>query len=510
MRAGAGVFNEVSPKVSPTPPPTLLSPEPHAFEEEAEKRPCTWQRIVSPTISSGVCITAIVLKALDVQGIGSNPLWGTLLAFGAGAALQNGIQTGLPRRVANQEKSFIGDYITAIVLITTQVYDNIIPSHLTKELALSSLVALGGAASAAMVHTLLTRKLTEGKEVDPLFGGTDSDGNLKGIFLSTHARRTSWAVCEGLVGIGAIVAGEKVAQLSLLRDFGAILLGDGLGQLGSGLWHRRIVNKLPLTVQDVESAELYNIPVGEPPEARTLQMVAKILLPIVHVLPAPLIVAAGTLGKKHYVTAAGVLYGLVGLSTGIKRQMERIRFFTSPQSKLSELKHIKPSFTRWEKAFRVFKWGVAGAVAVYAGLGIAGFDFQTGKDDQFSDINVADLSTFIVFLFGSYALSEIAKKAFDKTRNIPGRNESYFSNVYSLGPPILALYLLEKMKIGDIALQNYKILADVLSAVAYASLATGIGQEASVRGEYAHPRIFSALPAALVGKFIMRKILGEV
>ena len=515
MSTGSGVFHESTPIPIPLPPPTLLSPEPRAFEDAAESRFCSWQRIVYPVISSGICITAIVLKALDVQGIGSNPVWGTFLAFGAGAAAQNAIQTGLDRRVANQGKSFIGDYITAIFLITTQVYANIAPSPLTREGVLSSLVALGGAASSAMVHSLLTRKLTEGKEVEPLYASGDY---LKGMLFSSHAKRISWAVCKGLVGIGAIVTGAKVTQLSLLRDFGAILVGDGLGQLGSALWHRRIENKRSLTMSAVENGT-GSMPASEPKEARTFQKVAKIVLPIIHVLPAPLIIAAGTLGKKHYVTAAGVHYGLVGLSTGIKRQMERIRFFTSPIAKLSELKHLKPDLNRLEKVFRVFKWAVAAAVVVYAGLGIAGFDFQTERDDQFSDVDVTALSTFIFFLFGSYAVSEIAKKDFnrrlnilsmDKEKNIPFRNEFYFHTVYSLGPPIVALYLLEKMRIGDIALQNYKILADVLSAVAYASLATGIGQEASARGEYAHPRIFSALPAALVGKFIMRKIAGEV
>ncbi|NGX59802.1 MAG: hypothetical protein KR126chlam3_00959 [Chlamydiae bacterium] len=458
-------------------------------------------------ISSGVCITAIVLKALDVQGIGSHPLWGTLLAFGAGAALQNAVQTGLSRRASNQKKSFIGDYITAIFLITTQVDANTTLSPLVKEIVLSSLVALGGAATSAMVHTLVTRKMIENIEIEVMFDRTTKEDFLKSLLFPSFPKKTIWALFESLVGTGAIIFGEKVTHLSLLRDFGAYLLGDGIGQLSSGLWYRRLEK---LSSRPRDNKQGFDALLKEPLEARIYQTVAKIFLSIAHFLPGPLIVTAGMFGKHKYESAAGVFYGLVGISTGIKRHMERTRFFSSPPSKLSELNFRKQPKTRIEKIFRIFKWSVVGAVAVYLGLGIAGFDFQTGMFDQFSIISATDLATFGAFLYGGYALSEVAKKVFNKQLNKPFLNELYFYNLYSLGPPIVALYLLEKMKIGDIALQNYTILADVLSAVAYASLAAGIAQEASARGEHAHPRIFSALSAALVGEFIMRKILGEV
>ncbi len=507
--SGSGFFQVPAPSQTSRAPPTLYSPSSHPLFDDSQSKSCSWQRIVFPTLSAGVCITAVALKVLDVQGIGSNLVWGTLLSFGAGAALQNGIQTGLTRSVANQEKSFIGDYITAIFLITTQVYGNTTPSPIAKEIVLSSLVALGGAASAAMVHTLLTRKMNEGQEVDPIFDMDARKSYLKSLLFPSFPRRTIWALFESLLGSGAIVVGEKVTHLSLLRDFGAFLLGDGVGQLSSGLWHQRL-QKLASKFSSFNDYDYDSLLDDDPLEARIYQTAAKIFLPIAHFLPGPLIVAAGTFGKHKYEAAAGVFYGLVGLSTGIKRHMERVRFFSSPYSKLAELKYIKQRDTRWEKGFRIFKWSVAGAVAVYLGLGIAGFDFQTSIFDQFSKISAADLATFTAFLYGSYALSEVAKRVFNKELNKSLRNEFYFYNQYSLGPPIVALYLLEKMKIGDIALLKYTILADVLSAVAYASLAAGIAQEASVRGEHAHPRIFSALSAALVGEFIMRKILGEV
>ncbi|NGX48261.1 MAG: hypothetical protein K1000chlam3_01652 [Chlamydiae bacterium] len=470
--------------------PTLLSPK---GETRNYDEPCSWQRIVYPTISSAACISALVLKILDPHGYGTNPFWGTVLTFAAGATFQNGIQTALPRKFANQEKSFVGDYTTAIFLITTQVYANTNFSPLVKEIMLSSLVGLGGAATAAMIHTLFTRTLIEGRDAEPLFATLETDEDtdqMKGVFFTTSQRRMIWAAFEGIVGACAIIAG-KVNHLSLLGDFGVILLGDGVGQLGSELWHRRI-------------AKVHE---KNPMEGVFYQKVAKIFLSLAHILPVPFIILAGSL---NFQGSSDLFYGLSGLSTGIKRHMERVRFFVSPSSQLTELEYTKSPLNRIEKIFRVFKWGIAGLTAAYLACGIAGFDFETDMIDQFSNINAIDLSAFGLFLFGSYAVCEIAKKAFNKIQNHPIKNEFYFYTNYSLGAPIVALYLLDKMKIGDESLIHYKMLADVLSAVAYASLAIAIGQVASVRDEYRHPRIFSALPAALIGKFITRKFLGEV
>lgn len=486
-------------------PPTLHQPR-KLREDPSELLHWDIQNTAWKSVS--LCSFAIGGAALAGSIYWENQTSRTLLALLSGMAFQNTIQTALLRKLANKEKSFFGDYFTAVYLITSQVYLNTSPSPVVKEAMLTSLVVLGGVPLSAMLHTLGFKRLTEGRDPDPQASYSAPEPPLKGIFHSSSAKRFTFSSLEVAFGSAAIVAGVAVKELSLFRDFGIIMASDGVGQIGAEILYRKIVG--PNRFNKHGGMYLKEPASPSTTKAKAYKLATKILMPLAHTLPGVLIVGAGSVQKNYYPLAAS-LYALYGVFTGIKSQLEKARFYGMGKYELHELDPAKKGRRKChEYAFLGFKYAVAVAALAYIGVGIAGFDLQTGQIDQFSDADVAALSTLGVCLYGSFVLTKIARRIFDRAKDSRILNELYFHTCYSIGPPTLALYLLEKMKIGDESLNTYPIVGVVASCIAYASLGTGIGQEAGVRGAFQHPRIFSALPAALLGKFVMRKIFGEV
>lgn len=486
---------------------TLL--QPRKLKEEKEELP-RWEEDKKVWKSRIVSISSFMIGGGALAGAiyFENRISSTLLALLSGMAFQNSAQTALPRKWANKEKSFFGDYFTAVYLITSQVYLNTSPSPVAKEAMLTSLVVLGGIPLSAMLHTLGFKRLTEGRDPDPQASFSAPVPPLKGIFHTSSRKRYALGILEVAFGTASIVAGATVKELSLFRDFGIIVASDGVGQIGAEAFYRKTVG--PSKFNRGGGVIIEDPSVRQTTTAKAYRLATKILMPLAHTLPGVLIVAAGSVQKEMYPLAAS-FYALYGVFNGIKSQLEKARFYGMGKYELLELDSAEKGPRKcYEYAFLGLKYTVAVATLAYIALGISGYDLQTGEVDQFSDADVAALTTFGTCLYGSFVLTKIARKIFDREKDSRFLNEFYFHTCYSIGPPTLALYLLEKMKIGDESLNTYPIVGVVAACIAYASLGGGIGQEAGIRGAFPHPRIFSALPAALLGKFVMRKILGEV
>ncbi len=159
----------------------------------------------------------------------------------------------------------------------------------------------------------------------------------------------------------------------------------------------------------------------------------------------------------------------------------------------------------------VAKWSYALlGVGGFLTLAIAGFNPDDGKFEKIGPAVWAPLLGFTVCLYSSYIVGKVSKCFFDLKRpDARIRNSAYFWTHYSPGIPMLALYIMEQMNIGNSALSQYKIGAGVFAGLAYASLGTGIGLETSARADAPQPRVVSALFAALYGQFLIAQIFRQ-
>ncbi len=453
---------------------------------------------------AGAACTA--LKFSNFRGLGEHSVTGSALAFTAGAAFQLATQTALTKRKwVNEEKSFIASYAIPIFLTVSQVYLNA-ENHLSHKKVdgiFFGLSALGGALVASYAHTLPTRNLNEtrGNALEDVTGMRRE--TLPVAIPSTPHSRAIWNVVKLALGASLIILGSVEKRVFFTRDFGVILAGDSLTQL--------------LNEKLLQAAVKYNKTAGlEDEPSKKLKYYhtsAKAFLAVAHLLPGAFIVFGSRATKN---LPLSILFNLLtGVFDGGRRHIEWVRFTQTPVSDLGELHSSPKALTTCEKIFRVAKWTFGiGVVGAFLGLGIGGFSFEDGKFRGTSSIDRVALITFGVGLYGAYGIAECAKRAFNKdamdstdTRLI---NSLYFYTHYSRGIALLALYIMEKQRLGDDFLTESPELAGILGAIAYASLGIGLGLEMNGRSDFPHPRVISALGATLFGKYLAAALTGQV
>lgn len=435
--------------------------------------------------------------------------------FGAGTALMASAISVLNSDSRNKLKSFVSDYAAVTFLAVSQAYSNI-PDHLQptiKEGFFSFLTGMGGLCFATFVHNLATRNLAQVQEAIPFAQSTHASGQYEGrqnrfsvLFPRSTTQRKIAGVALTLFGAASIAVGTALEEAALLRDFGVIITSYGLAEFAFEHARKKAMERRDLEA-DPSSAHLSRY-----------YSFARRFLNVAHIVPGIFIAAAGGVSKMNQsqavkTTTSIAMYALTGFFLGGKSHLEMARFTECPRGELDELNKKDVKKTGSEKAFYRFKQLFSFAVIpTFIGMAIAGIDTSNGKFDQGSLSTTLAMTSFGLALYGSYGVAHLAKKAF---KTIPGRsgmwtNTAYLWTHYSPGVPLLALYILEKFKIGDKTLDHDPTLALTLGCIAYWSLGWGLGNEAKRRGEYPHPRSPSALTVALIGNFIGQRMLGQV
>ncbi|NGX38194.1 MAG: hypothetical protein K1000chlam2_01366 [Chlamydiae bacterium] len=469
-----------------------LHPEKSANQINYQK--LAW-RIAISGVSLGIGGAAIAAEATHFHGWGNDSVSSTLLSFLAGAALQNTAQVALQRDWSNREVTFLADYATPVFLTLSQVYLNktdwAVPIF-------GILNGLGGACTTAFLHTLVTRRLSETDDTVPLVdSGSESEDltKLRVTPLSYSNGRIVWSVAEALSGVALAAVASQIPHISFLKNYGVILAGDGFAQLCGEIWLKRII---ALQRASGGAEDVWETP-SQPRELKIYTSLTRVFLAVSHVLPGGTLVLGGAIQNP---VGSALCYLLTGALTGGKRHVERARYTEVPEEHLLELKRPLQPLSNGEKVFKLAKWTFAIlGVGGFIGLGIAGLNTNTGTFQNINPFDRAALATFGPFLYGSYAVAELVRRKFKENKESPLRSTSYFYTHYSQGIPLLGLYIMEIMRIGNQALEKDSYLQGIAGCIAYASLGAGIGLEASARSDFPEPRVFSALSAALIFKF---------
>ncbi len=485
-------------------PPPIEYTEP--LPKDLVRKPIrSWITYSQVAAASAVCITTTALQAINFREWGENPTMRTVLPFVGGVALQHALQTGLPTKYSDAEKSFFADYASSIFLTVSQVDLNVNFSDKWNEAIFGSLTGLGGVVAAAFVHTLITRRIRSVPREAPLLDATGSSGTrLPVLFFGSHSYRTARAALKAIAGGLAIGIGAHY-KISLLRDAGMMVAGEAVGEGVSELCWSALRSKpggrgylSVLSGGDVSAT---------PTSFKHYRRGAKVIQILAHTIPGPLFVLAGA---TNNIWAIAVCNIAIGVLNGGRGHLDELRFSHTPKDKLQEIKKEYSPLTKWEGRFKKLKWGFAGIVAAYGILSIAGLDNETGK---FTKENVFDrtaMAAFLIFTFGSYFVSKSINKSFEQNKESKLFNSAYFYTNYSRGMPRIALFILERMRIGDKTLKRDPNWAAILGVLAYASLGNAIGNDAQSRGDWPHPRVFSSLTGALIFKFIAAEWLREV
>lgn len=496
-------------------PPTLYNDWTYEDRHVDNLEDKLWKRIVFGGVSAACSATAVAFKIVNLQGWNSNVIGGAALSFIAGAGIQNTLHYALKHKWSNNWKSFVADYSLATFLTLSQVYNNLNHPAVSpwRDPLFSIFTGLGGMCTASFIHTLFTRRLSETEEMTGLRTEEQKEPiYLPLLGLNGRASRIAWNITKLAVGVGGIFLGVYYPPALIARDYSIMVVGDAMAQLGHELWVKRLEPKNEEIIY--ASSKFASQPLGK--EIDFYYKFMKVFLVVSHVLPGILIPAAAgiqisSLPSGWIAGLASAAYFFAGFSGGGKRHLEIIRFSNVPYQELRELKREKDPLTKAEKVFRVGKWVFATAfVGGFLVLGLTGFSFQTMNLQKIPLVDRASLIAFGIGLYGAYACSHFAKKFFDPImQNQQLRNTAYFLTRYSPGIPWLALYIIGKMQIGDESLDNSTLLTGILATLAYGSLGMGMGLEASSRGEYPPPRIFSSTAAALILQFIVQEMTKQ-
>lgn len=500
-------------------PPTLYADwnfNDKAHLEAAEAK--TWKRIVFPVVSFACAATAIAFKVKDVWQWNSGSFGGPMLSLVAGFGIQNGLQTALSHRWSNEVKSFVADYSLPAFLTLSQVYNNFnqpVSAALTEGL-FSPMAGIGGVCLAALTHVLVARRLSDTEEMTALKTESGEERHyLPLVSLNSRTSRVAWNVGKLVLGTGGIFLGVFYPPATIARDISIMFVGDAVSQLGHELWVHRLEEGNDMVVDATgaggagQRADLLTLTPGVDFYFKFM----KVFLVAAHVLPGMLIAGAAGLQKAQRVVGLPyALYFLAGFAAGGKRHLEWSRFTNVPVDELRELKRKPHTRNTPEKVFWAAKWFFSTVcVGGFIGLGIAGFSFQTMNFQPVELVDRASLIAVAVGLYGSYTVARLAKHFFKPDEhNTSLRNTAYFLTHYSPGIPWFALYIIEKMDIGDEHLNNSTLLTGVLATLAYLSLGNAIGLEAAARGEYPHPRVFSATSAALIFRAIIEFMTNQL
>lgn len=464
------------------------------------------------------------LYATDIGGCRSQIASRSIIELGMGSIACWTITSLLTSQRSDELKSFISDYATARFLILSQIYNNLDPQtkNAARRLIFGWLNIEGGAVVASYLHTLLTWKVGAGLGVPLVEEKEEEKGNLTSPPLKTHfggsSSRTSCALITLALGVGAVSMGYTVKQAKLLQDFGMVLIGSGIARIFNEVWWNQVNTCFNRDRQKGSQNRGYH---HFSMHVRCYQTLNRIILVVFHALPGVCMVAAAET-QRDSKALSGSLFVLTGLITGWNEELRKIRFNEVPQDSLHELsprdvhaevpticQTITSALLPPKEWFQRAKWlvGTPG-VLTFCGLTLAGYDPSTNSTHHVGPYVAATVASFAVGLYATYIAAERTKILFSAYKNDESINTAYFWLHYSLGVPLIFLYMMEKMEINDRAIQQDKAFTGIMTSFAWGSLGMSLAKEASSRFNSPSPRLVSSLYFALYGRFFTNLILS--
>ncbi|WP_420422096.1 hypothetical protein [Simkania sp.] len=456
--------------------------------------------------TSGIILTVSLIAVRTILTF-SNPI-NTLMMGAAGVCCQFAFQNIKP--IANVESHIISDYGADIFLSLTQIILNIPENPIDEGIINGVLYGLFGTHVVRVITTLSQLTLDQDRTSSYF---VESTRFVKVLFGNTGVERIIGDMAKAIIAGALLTCGYVFApNWFILAKVGYLFLGNAIGGLAYELVHMLRLYfeyKYPLHEHVLDDPR----PLSERMHHSVyiMRMTEKVLHVFSIALPGLL------LGVNSSPTDF-----FAGALTGIQRQIDIIRFTTTPIVNMSELERDpnapENTLVRIKNAFYscingtcpqnlmmtfvdIFKYlfGIAGV----GGFIIWNMAIGT-TDDQIT------LACFGAMLYGSYSLSRLINKVTidEKTSRLAA--SAFFYTNYSLLPPLLYVAIDQWMNIGDIALNTYGVAKVAFDVIAWVSLAWALGTLASERGsrrKRPYPAHVPAVALLLTGNWWFQNFL---
>lgn len=465
----------------------------------------SYQQLFQGTIAFALFTTVVIAYATDLNSCRTDLISRSLIEVMGGACSMWMASSILMRPNANTLKSFFSDYATPNFLIFSQIFDNLTDEtqKLVREPLFGFFNFYGGIVLAAFVHSVVMLRRAEGLTAPLVTPREDPMPKYKMLVDSSH-KRVLFASCLSLLGAALLLSGSELRKEKLATDFGKILLGNGGARLLSELWWNRT---LPSYSQHIQKASTFSSNLSF--WIRSYTVINRVILATFHTLPGAFIVAA-EVTKKTSPALSSTLFALTGVTIGWNEHLRQTRFTEVPKDALYEIQP-KQNGILPKSFFGYCKWAIGfPGVMAFSILTIAGYNPTENIFQTPTPFVISSMTAFSVSLYASYAFSELARMRFSTQKyEAKWLNTAYYATHYSLGVPLIFLYIMEKLQINDEAINLDGPYAGILTTLAYGSLGLALGAEASGRFDFKEPRVVSALYFALFGRYFFNLLTRQ-
>lgn len=495
------------------PPPLVEYPDDEELEDLLPQEGCfcgrSYSQITQATISFAVFSTVIGFLASNVFHSRTNLISRSIIEVLGGASAGWFLPSILPDNYGNAYKSGISDYATPIFLIISNVFRNLSQDtqSLTHPYFAGFFNVQGGMALAAYIHSVVSWRLGTGVD-HPLDSHRLDDEEPPRLKMAVDTSGKRLAVAGVITGLGvvAIFTGVLVSEAKLIRDFGIILTGSGAARIFSELWW---IYANPKFAKEQEGL----LQVQDPRYScgiRNYSLINRIILVAFHALPGALIVTAELAAEKNIASLSMTIFAITGIVIGWNEHLRQARFSEVAKDDLHE---VRVNHERIFPPKNLCGWGNwfvgVPCVLTFFGLILAGYNPESNSFQKVDPYVISSISTLAVTLYASYFFSEGARLAFKKEPKSRSINTAYNFTHFSLGVPLVFLYVMEKLLINDEALDLDGPYAGVLTTLAWGSLGWALGTEASSRDDHPNPRVVSSLYLALFGRYFINLVSGN-
>jgi len=497
------------------PLPLVEYPDEELLEETLPKEGClcgrTCFQIFQATVSFAVFSAVVGVLASDVLNARSSHVSRALLGGLGGFSIGWLFPSILSEKRGNAFKSVVSDYATPIFLIVSQIYLNMTEnqrSHASRGV-FGFFNIQGGIALAAYIHSVIHWRLGTGIDL-PLSAQIDEPekevSHLK-MAVDTSAKRITSAGMITAIGVAAIFTGVLYPQAKLFRDFGIILSGNSMGRILSEMWWMAANWKFSKESTDyflIDDESRYSW------VTRYYSTINRVILIAFHALPGALIVGAEIAAQKELSPLSMTIFAIAGIVIGWNEHLRQTRFTEVPIEDLHEVRINRERIFPPKSIFGAVKWFIGTPCTLtFIGLTLAGYNPDQNQFQKVDPYIISAMTMFAVTLYTSYFFSEWARTAFKKEPNHRIINTAYHFTHYSLGVPLVFIYIMEKLLINDEVLNLDGPYAGVMATLAYGSLGWALGTEASSRFDSPNPRVVSSLYLALFTRYFFNHLFGE-
>lgn len=537
--------------MSTTNPPPLVDYQPEDyptqdFPSKGRLGGRSYFQIVQATASVAVFFSVVSIMASNVFEARQNQVSRSIFELLGGVSIGWFLPSILSKQWGNASKSLISDYATPTFLILSQVFLNLTKGAKTasQPYFFGFFNVYGGMALAAYVHSVISWRLGKGvdhplddnsnfmsgyslslradsdesdfssenpdpaDEAPPVSSGNSfqaANSHLK-MAIDSSAKRLSFSAVITTVGVAAIFSGIFVEKAKLLRDFGVILSGIGTARIVSELWWKYANRKFSQQRKNL-------LQVDHPRYSFAIHYysaINRIILVAFHALPGALIVGAEIAAEKKILPVSIPFFALTGIMIGWNEHLRQTRFSEVSIENLHEVRVSHQRIFPPKSLFGGVKWFVGvPCILTFIGLTMAGYNPDRNVFEKVSPYVISSMTTFAVALYSSYFFAESARVLFSKKPINRMINTAYYSSHYSLGIPLLFLYVTEKLLIDDEAINFDGPYAGTWTTLAWGSLGLALGTEASGRFDFRSPRVVSSLYLALFGKYFANLLSGK-